>query len=42
MIEEKFSGATQLERTLGLCERVLAKAHGGPARLVESVGGGGA
>jgi glycosyltransferase involved in cell wall biosynthesis len=37
VIEEKFSGDAQLERTLELYESLLTKAYAGPARLLESV-----
>ncbi len=37
VVGEKFSSGAQLERTLGLYERLLTKAQPGSARLVESV-----
>ena len=37
VVEERFSSGAQLERTLGLYERLLTKAQPGAARLVESV-----
>ncbi|HEX6625134.1 MAG TPA: glycosyltransferase [Pyrinomonadaceae bacterium] len=42
VVEEKFSSAAQLERTLNLYERLLTEAHRGAARLLESVGREGA